>query len=484
MKSLLYFIFFYICFCFTVFAQAPDTLWTKVFGGVDDEKGSSVFQTSDGGFVITGYTESFSQGNNDVWLLKTNELGDKLWARAFGDTSAEWGSSVQQTSDGGFIIGGSTNSKGKTRYDWGAYLIKTDLHGNVIWDSIYRESNYADLCREVQPTLDGGYIGTGKWGTNSWGWGPLMLLKVDSLGHEIWRKTYSSGIYNEGYSIKQTNDGGYIVTGSSDDTDLNLWLLKTDALGDTIWTKKYGGAGYDFGLEIQLTKDSGYIIVGSYGSGSGYDYDVWLLKTNSMGDTLWTKTFGGYAHDEGYSVACTSDGGYIICGYTDSYGAGLDDFWIIKTDSSGSMEWDRVLGGTNYDWGVSIMQTSDGGYVADGVTESFGYGGTDLWLIKLGSQPTLVADRQTVPTLYMLNQNYPNPFNPSTTISWQSPVRSWQTIKVFDVLGNEIAALVNQENDAGVHSVQFDASSLPSGIYFYQLRTGKFIQTKQMVLLQ
>ena len=466
---------------------------TKLYGGSANDKGASVLQMSNGGFIITGFTFSFGAGNNDVWLIKTDSFGDTIWTRTFGDSSHEWGGSVQQTLDGGFIIGGMTNSKGSSRYDFGAWLIKTDRkgYGYVVWDKIYRSANWYDVCREAQPTSDGGYIATGIWGTNGFGWGSLMLLKVDSDGNEIWRKRYSSGNYNEGYSVKQTLDGGYVVVGSTANFDGNLWLLKTDSLGDTIWTKNYGGIGEDFGLDVQLTKDGGYIIVGSCGLGAGYDYGVWLLKTDSLGDTLWTRTFGGLINDEGYSVGCTSDGGYIICGYTESFSAGLDDFWIIKTDSTGSVEWDKVLGGVNSDWGESIHQTSDGGYIAVGVTESFGAGGMDVWLIKLGSQPTFSSNEEIAPTFYTLHQNYPNPFNPSTKISWQSPVRSWQTIKVFDVIGNEIATLVNEEKEAGYHSIDFNVSDLPSGIYFYQFNAGPssssgqvFIETKKMLLLR
>jgi len=489
MKSLSWIMLVYLNCVFPSFGQAPDTLWTKLYGGVDNEKGTALFQTSDGGFIITGFTYSYSLGQNDLWLIKTDSFGDTSWTRTFGDSTAQWGGSVQQTSDGGYIIGGSTWSHGSSKFDSRPWLLKTDSWGSKIWDSTYNNSGLPDLCRDAQMTSDGGYIATGIWGRNvpgCFGCGGLMLLKVDSNGKQIWRKEYSSGDYNEGYSVKQTYDGGYVVVGGSDDggNEGSLWLLKTDVSGDTTWTKKYGGLGFDCGFEIQQTKDGGYIMVGEYGSTFSYDYDLWLLKTNSFGDTLWTKTFGGYGNDEGYSVDCTSDGGYIICGCNQHFILGLDDFWIIKTDSTGSMEWDKILGGLNWDWGESIQQTADGGYIAVGVTESFGAGGMDVWLIKLGSQPTLSSNEQIAPTFYTLHQNYPNPFNPSTKISWQSPVRSWQTIKVFDVLGNEIATLVNEDIETGYHSVEFDASNLPSGVYIYRITADDFVETKKMLLLR
>ena len=499
MKFSLFLLIFCLIITISTFPQAPDTLWTKTFGGFDDEKGASVFQTSDGGFIITGFTFSYGEGLNDVWLVKTDSSGDTLWTRTFGDSMAQWGGSINKTNNNGYIIGGFTNGNGESRYDSGVYLIQIDSNGNELWNNSYRSDKYFDTCREAQPTSDGGYILTGHWGTNTWGWGSLMLLKTNSVGSELWRKSYSSGFANEGYSLKQTSDDGYIIVGSSDNGNMDLWLLKTDAQGDTTWTKKYGGTGEDSGYDVQQTEDGGYIVVGTYDIGYQF-YDIWLLKTNSFGDTLWTKTFGGSGEDEGYSLDQTSDGGYIICGYSYSYGSGEDDCWIIKTDAAGTLEWEKVVGGINSDWGESIQQTSDGGYIITGVTESFGGGGGDVWLIKLGNESPVSTDAETVSSFYTLFQNYPNPFNPSTTIKYQLPsnVKSERAnvkLRIFDILGREVATLVNQKQKPGSYEVEFNSNSgndrnLTSGIYFYRLqvytlgRVGDFVETKKMILMK
>jgi len=201
-----------------------------------------------------------------------------------------------------------------------------------------------------------------------------------------WNKTFGGAEDDNGYSVQQTSDGGYIITGHTDSYGAggyDVWLIKTDSSGSVAWNKTFGGSSGDGGYSVQQTSDGGYIIVGitySYGAGGG---DVWLIKTNSSGNVAWNKTFGGSSGDDGYSVQQTSDGGYIIVGITYSYGAGSADVWLIKTDSSGNEIWDKTFGGSDDDSGISVQQTSDGGYIIAGETFSYGAGSNDVWLIKV-----------------------------------------------------------------------------------------------------
>jgi len=257
----------------------------KLMGGAsNNDYAEAVEQTSDGGYIVAGYTTSFGAGIQDVYLIKTDSLGDTLWTRTYGGGSSDLARAVQQTTDGGYIVVGETISFGAGSYD--VYLIKTNSNGDTLWT-----------------------------------------------------RTYGGGTWDFGYAVEQTTDGGYIVTGYTRSFGAGLddvYLIKTDSLGNMLWTKTYGGADFDHGYAVRQTTDSGYMVAGytnSFGAGS---YDVYLIKTNANGDTLWTKTYGGGGWDEAYAVRQTTDGGYIVAGYAGSFGAGAGDVYLIKTDANGN----------------------------------------------------------------------------------------------------------------------------------------------------
>ncbi len=313
-------------------STAPVEEWNKTFGGTSWDRASSVQQTSDGGYILVGYTSSYGAGNEDFWLVKTDSGGIKEWDKTFGDGGRDLAASVQQTSDGGYILAGLTDSYGAGSYD--AWLVKTDSSGNKQWDKTFGESS-CDVAYAVQQTSNGGYILAGS--TSSYGAGneDFWLVKTDSDGNKEWDKTFGGGGRDSASSVQQTSDGGYILAGSTGSYgagNYDFWIVKTDSNGIKEWDNNFGGTDYDGAYAVQKTSDGGYILAGyaeSYGAGNG---DVHIVKTDSNGNKEWNKTFGGHSWGSASSVQQTSDGGFIIAGYTRLYGAGLDDFWLIKAN--------------------------------------------------------------------------------------------------------------------------------------------------------
>jgi len=360
-------------------------LWSRTFGESNNDVGVSVAETDDGGFIITGSTSSYGNGSYDVYLLKTDMNGNELWSRTFGGIGSDYGNSVEETTDGGFIITGSTSSYGNGSYD--VYLLKTDMDGNELWSRTFGGSE-GDAGFSVEETTDGGFIITGNTGSYGNGSRDVYLIKTDSNGTELWSKTFGGSEGDYGYSVAEADDEGFIITGytrSYGNEGADVYLLKTDMNGNELWSKTFGGIGYDIGAFVEETLDGGFIITGSSSYGNG-GIDAYLIRTNMNGTELWSKTFGGSEDDYGYSVEETSDGGFIITGLTYSYGNGGEnaDVYLVKTDMNGTELWSKTFGGSEYDLGYSVEETLDGGFIVAGYTYSYGNGGenADVYLVK------------------------------------------------------------------------------------------------------
>ncbi len=347
-----------------------------------------------------------------------------------------------------------------------------------------------ELGYSARQTLDWGYIICSQ--TLAYGAGELdiWLIKADSLGDTLWTKTYGGSDYNWGRFAQQTSDSGYIILGQTQSFgagNTDLYVIKTDARGDTVWTKTYGGRASEYTTSMQQTGDGGYIILGTSTLFSTGGYDAWLIKTDAGGDTLWTRSYGGSEQEEGYFVQQTHDGGYILTGYTSSFGNGGYDVFIVKTNASGNMLWTKTVGGDGDDIGYCIQETGDGGYIIVGRTDSYGAGGDDLWLIKL--EPDLSGippdSKMNIPGQPVLYQNYPNPFNPVTTIEFNLPKSSEVTLKIFNILGEEVATLLSERLSAGSYSYEWSRpAGIASGVYLYRLQAGDYIETRKMVLMR
>lgn len=368
-------------------AQAV-TGWSKTYGGAKAEGHNGaqtydkiypvVIPTSDGGFLLAGDTSSYGAGSNDAYLVKTDANGEMQWQRTYGGPLNESACVVCPTNDGGYALACITNSYGAGGHD--AWLLKTDADGNLQWNKTYGGTN-EDGAYIVVQTADEGYFIVGY--TKSFGAGneDAWLIKTDSAGNMLWNKTYGGTSLDGVGGLILTADGGYMLVGyTASFGGFKGWLIKTDTSGNMLWNKTYSVASmcwFDLGIQ---TADGGYAIAGkTFPTAYG---DAWLVKTDSDGNMLWNKTYGGTGDDQGFCVMQMDDGGYLVQGMTASFGAGGVDGWLFRTDSSGNMLWNKTYGGAGTEFMDEIMQTSDGGYIMAGFTDSFGAGSTDLWLIK------------------------------------------------------------------------------------------------------
>jgi hypothetical protein len=462
----------------------PITLRSQVtferyYGGLSDDYGYSVQQTFDSGYIIAGTTESFGAGMRDVYLIKTDSLGDTIWTRTYGGSLNDEGYSVQQTSDSGYIIAGAKNFWTDTS---AVYLIKTNQFGVPVWEKTYRPEYTYAYGQSVQQTADGGYIVVGIHSLNT-----VYLVKTDSMGDTVWTKGYDWATQQFGYSVQQTSDSGYIITGCiTGPAGFDVLLIKTDSLGDSIWAKTYHPSdAHDYGWCVRQAFDGGYIVaVESQIEGA------MLLKANSMGDSLWAKNY--YIGQSANAVQQTTDSGFVITGTTGSY---LKTF-LVKTNSAGDTLWTRTHGVGQHNIGYSVQQTSDGGYIIGGATDidSISPQPNDFHLIKTDSLGYITGIKESsfrsMPDAFYLAQNNPNPFRSVTYIRYCLPKDGPVELVVYDLSGQLVRILVKGEESAGIHSVNWDGKneqglSVSSGVYFYQLKaSGGVKNTRKMLLLR
>ena len=355
----------------------------RVYSTPSTDNGGAVRQTPDGGYIVGADTDA------NFYLIKTDSLGDTLWSGVWGGSNDEWARGVQQTQDGGYILVGFSLSFGPGNA--AMYAVITDSLGALQWDTTYGGADW-DEGHAVEMTPDGGFVLAG--GTASFGAGAadMYLVRIDSVGDTLWTRTYGGGSQDYAYDMDATTDGGYILAGgtmSSGAGSWDLFLVKTDSLGNWLWERTYGGGAADGARSVEQTSDGGFIALGyTFSSGAG-DADFYLVRTDSIGDTLWAATYGGSARDIGHSVCETRDGGYVMTGETESFGAGSYDLYLIRTDTLGNVIWDTTYGGTEDDDGTDVHQTSDGGFIVVGTYGASSSPWDDVYLLKLSPDGSL-----------------------------------------------------------------------------------------------
>ncbi len=496
MKKTSLLIIIFIIYSFNIaLPQAPIIVWQNTIGGDNEDELNSIQQTTDGGYILGGYSSSgisgdkteASQGSNDYWVVKLDATGQTIeWQNTIGGSGHDELTTIQQTADGGYILGGRSQS--------GISGDKTELNQGS-WD--------------------------------------YWVVKLDVTGQTIeWQNTIGGSNRDELNSIQQTTDGGYILGGYSESGadgdktetsqgDIDYWAIKLDATGQTIeWQNTIGGNDKEFLYSIQQTTDGGYILGGNSLSDISGDKteasqgfsDYWVIKLDANGQTIeWQNTIGGSGHDILYSIQQTTDGGYILGGYSNSGESGDKtetlkgwfDYWVVKLDATGqTIEWQNTIGGSNKDELYSILQTTDGGYIlgghsesgADGDKNEANQGDKDYWVIKLGSDPAFVTiesdgNEGMLPNQFIILPAYPNPFNPSTTITYGIDTDSRITVKIYDITGQLITTLTNTERTQGWHSVVWNGTNqynkqVPAGIYLSKITSNNTSKTTKLMLLK
>ena len=510
-----------LLFVFTIHAQDRIIQWQKTIGGSGDDSLRIMFETTDGNFFLAGTSDSDisgeksenSKGGNDYWILKLDPNGSILWQKTYGGSDDDYLTSAVQTTDGGYIIGGASSSgisgdkteasRGESDY----WVLKLDPNGEILWQKTYGGNRYDSISSTVE-TDDGDYLVVGSSQSaesgdrtvSRNGLPDAWVLKLDSTGAIVWQKSYGSTDYNFACNVKglaKTNDGGYIL--SSDliifqSQNIPYWILKIDASGNQVWDKRIRGNNADWNPTISATNDGGYIVAGISNSDAVEDktensingsFDYWVLKLDETGNIVWQNTIGGADGESITSIYQSTDGGYLVSGNSTSNisgdktenSLGNSDFWFVKLNSVGIIEWQNTIGGEGREYGGRSIQTNDGDFLTIGTSNSTisgdktenSRGGSDYWIIKHDS--TLSVGENTFATTISI---YPNPVSNLLQINTQDI--TIDKINIYSVLGSRVKKL-----ETNIVSPTVDVSSLASGVYYVQLYSGKNVALKKFI---
>jgi len=486
------FVLTYILFQLNCFSQAPAIEWKENYGGSSGDVGTYIEQTSDGGYIAAGYTNSYDgdvTGNHgsDFWIVKTNSFGNIIWQKAIGGSGYDQAWKIREISDGGYIIvGQATSNNGDLSGNHGGNdfcVIKLNSSGIIEWQKLFGGSGN-DYGDDIQETTDGGFIATGSTNsTNGDVIGNLgnscWVIKITSTGILEWQKTFNGNGVASGKSIELTNDSGYVISGSTTTIGSNydFWIIKLDTVGTIVWQKNYGGSNNDSASCISKTSDNGFIVSG-YTESNNNDVtglhggsDYWVLKLDLAGNIEWQKTLGGTNDDFANFGIQTIDNNYVIAGITESYNGdvtgnhGLNDYWIVKLNALGNIVWQKTLGGSDQDYANSINQTSDNGFIISGYSSStngdiIGNNGLgDYWVVKLEPDPLSITN--------FLENNisiFPNPSTDILTLKLPNNT-TIDKITITDLTGKIVKDQTQNTNIVNVEN-------LANGLYILEVFSG------------
>lgn len=464
-------------------AQFPDTTWTRAFGSVGYDYGRDIANAKDKGYIICGEVIDYSFGSRQLYLVRIDENGDTLWTQTYGNEWSDRGHGVCCLYDDGFAAIGYTAPNGNNGFD--IFVVRTDSQGDALWTRHYGGVNN-EMGKAIVQTEDGGFALFGA--TDSYGAGQLdmYLVKIDSLGNQLWHETYGGSNIDYGLDIKQTNDGGFILAGSSRSftPPMNeMYLVKTDASGNVEWQEHYGYSNKEEATAVIQAPDNGFVAAGRRMTYSFHE-QIYVIKTDVMGGLVWEITYGGIRVDWAHDIIQNMAGNYIVSGFTASIGYPCTDIILLSINDSGDVLGNWIFDYYGYESGESILESDYGEYVIAGYTSYNWENGFDVFALKTRVNFTDIADNNTQLPVDSFLRNYPNPFNASTTIKFGLPEAGPVTVSIYDILGRKVETLMQGEQPAGYHQVVWDAGKRSSGMYFYRIEAGDYAETKKMVLLK
>ncbi|MGV9003476.1 T9SS type A sorting domain-containing protein [Flavobacterium sp.] len=500
MKALITLLLSILFFSYTN-AQAPAIEWQKSFGGSSGDGANSIQLTADGGYIVAGSSSSLNgdvtgnHGAYDCWIIKLDATGTIHWEKSFGGTDNDYAGSILITSDGGYIVasniystdGDITENKG----DGDCWIIKLDDTGSIQWQKSLGGTQY-DYASSIQATSDNGYIIAGYTASNNGdvtenhgGW-DYWIVKLDANGTILWQKSLGGTNNDAASSIQTTSDGGYIVAGISKSSNGDVtenhgnndaWVVKLDAIGTIQWQKSLGGSNNESVSSIETTADGGFIMVGYSSSNDGDvagnhgSADCWIVKLDAIGNIEWQNSMGGTQYDYALAIKTTIDGGYVVTGNSFSNNGdislnyGDSDYWIVKLDTNGAIQWQKSLGGSSGDIATSFQITTDGGYIIAGATQSNdgditnNHGYQDFWIVRLAPD-TLGTSTFNKDTIVI----YPNPVRSILNIQ-SSSLAQISKVKIIDVQGKIVLEQTQNTNTISVEN-------LAKGFYILETYSG------------
>lgn len=469
-----------------------ETVWSETYGGAAADGFRQAIPTSDGGFIAAGYTYSFGAGDVDVFVVKTDADGDTLWMRAYGGTSPDYGHGVCETSDGAFVVVGYTMSYGGGQED--VYLLKLDASGDTSWARTYGGSGL-DEARAVCFTSDGYILVAGQTESFGSGLSDAYLLKVDSYGDTVWTRTVGGGDSDWAEDVFEMADGCYGLSGTtgSFNDSRDAYAVKLDRLGNVLWQSNYGEVfpyREDYGTQGLALADTGMVAAGWRTDQVHSDpCQAAFLRINATGSQ---QTYRKYPHpyvEYGCSICETADNGFLICGAAKDVSTHKNDLFLVKRVQGAGWVWDQTVGGGGSDWGCSVAEVEPGRYIVSGYTESAGNGSFDGWLLNMREDNAGIRSEVRPGSGIALAAPDPNPFGPQSTLSFTLPQAMEIELAVYDITGRRIALLAYGATMPGIHAVTWHGkddrgAEVSSGIFIVRLAAGSTSISRKVVRLK